>query len=149
MHPSHQVAFVGFSAFERDTLESFFRLSAGQEPRRPFLNGLGPDTGWTFVPRWDEADLIVADADLPGATRVVIDEGRVGDTLFVGGMAAPVGAAGWLPRPVDALQIRRSLDKVMAQRSQRSHETGLPRHDRRVHRPSARALQMAETHRGV
>jgi two-component system, cell cycle response regulator len=139
--PSHQVAFVGFSAFERSTLESYFRLSA-----KPVTNtspAAAPSTGWTLVARWEEADLIVADADLPGATRLVIDEGRVGDALFIGGMAAPAGAVGWLPRPIDALQIRRALDKVMAQRAQRQLEAALPRHERRTQGPSARARQMA------
>ena len=133
-----RVAIVGFSAFERSTLESFFRLCS---------------PGMQVV--YDMAavalcDLVVADADQPAAIYAVGRAGRVRDAVFVGGPSAPVSAGAHLARPVDALQIKRALDALAAQRVRRpAGVQGLSGMQAggaaaaRLHRPSGRARQAA------
>jgi CheY-like chemotaxis protein len=107
MNAMPRVAIIGFSAFERSTLESFFRLCT---------------PGLAVVCDADQltaCDLIVADADQPAAIYAVGRTGRVPDAVFVGGACAPATAGAHLARPVDALQIRRALDALAGQRARR------------------------------
>lgn len=121
MTPTHRVAFVGFSAFERSTLESYFRLSAG------------PDMPYELVAAPADCDLAVVAGDRPEAVLAVGRAGRMRDTVFVGGPSAPMSAGAHLARPIDALQVRRALDALA-----RRH----PGHVARSHRPSGLARQL-------
>lgn len=107
MNAVPRVAIVGFSAFERSTLESFFRLCT---PGLAVVYDAAQLAG---------CDLIVADADEPAAVYAVGRCGRVPEAVFVGGACAPMTAGVHLARPVDALQIRRALDALAGQRARR------------------------------
>jgi len=92
MNPPLRVALHGFSDFEQRALGSFFRLAA------PLALELVPDIA--------SAQLIVADADHPGAVDALLVAARVADAVFIG-ERAPMGAAARLPRPIDALHVLR------------------------------------------
>lgn len=106
MSSAHRIAFVGFNAFERRTLESFFRLV---------------DTTPVYTPGHsiDDSEWIVADADRPEAVLAVGRAARVRDTVFIGSSRAPSSAAAHLPRPVDPLHLQRALDEVRTRRAAR------------------------------
>lgn len=129
MTAPHQVAFVGFSGFERATLESYFRL------------GDGSTSAYQVCADLSRSDLVVADADRPDVVFAVGRAGRVRDTIFVGGKHAPRNGGMRLPRPIDALQLRRTLD-AMALRRNNSRRTDRPG-SRRPDRPSGRVQQWA------
>lgn len=130
MTSAPRVAIVGFSAFERSTLESFFRLCTPGLQVEYDVGQLGA------------CDLIVADADQTAAIYAVGRAGRVRDAVFVGGPCAPVSAGAHLARPVDALQIRRALDALALQR-QRRPGGAAEAPAVRAHGPSGRARQLA------
>ncbi len=103
MSAAYRVHLQGFSPFERSALGSYFRLAARRSPAYDLVNLAS------------EAHFIVADADHPGAVAQVADQGRVGDTVFVGAQA-PGGALAWLMRPIDPLHVLRELDALVALR---------------------------------
>ncbi|MFM2052012.1 MAG: hypothetical protein RL456_49 [Pseudomonadota bacterium] len=114
MHPAQRIAIVGFSPFERRTLESYFRLVDAV----PVY-----EVGGSVV----DCDWVVADADQPEAVQAVGQAGRVRDAVFIGGRRAPSTAAAHLPRPIDAMQLRRALDAVHQRRVQRARRlSGTP-----------------------
>lgn len=114
----HRVAFVGFTPFERDTLESDFRLAAARE-----------HTGYVIGQEVQDCDLLVANAEHPEVLLAIGRAGRMRDTVLVGGPDAPASVGAHLARPIDARQIRRALDAL----SQRQASP----------RPSGRARQQA------
>jgi len=97
------VALVGFSAFERSALGSFFRLALQRSPA--FEQVQDPDL----------ADFLVADADRASALEAVRERGRLHDTVFVGAQA-PEGSMAWLHRPIDPVHIVRELDALVERR---------------------------------
>lgn len=97
------VAILGFSAFDRKALASYFKLSGRSRPR--FVHVLAVDS----------AELVIADADEAGVLDLLHKLDRVKDALFIGG-AAPPGAAAWMMRPVDQVQVLRELEALMARR---------------------------------
>ena len=99
----YSVALVGFSAFERSALGSFFRLALQRAP------------AFEQVQEPDLADFLVADADRPRSLQVVQDGDRLRDTVFVGAQA-PEGAMAWLRRPIDPVHIVRELDALVERR---------------------------------
>lgn len=115
MRPAAQrIAIVGFSAFERRTLESYFRL-------------VDAVPVYTVGESVTDCDWLVADADQPEAVLAVGRAGRVRDTVFIGGSRAPATAGAHLSRPIDALQLRRALDGLKNHRAARAlRESGLP-----------------------
>lgn len=94
------VAVLGFSAFERQSLASFFRLGAQRSP------------AFRQVDEPGLADFLIADADDPRALAAVERGRREGDTVFVGARR-PAGASAWLPRPIDPMHILRELDTLV------------------------------------
>ena len=66
------VALLGFSAFERSALASYFRIAEQRQPR------------YQHVLDIDEARFIVADADQSGVPDLLQALGRVGDAVFIG-----------------------------------------------------------------
>jgi CheY-like chemotaxis protein len=99
-HPVYKAAILGFSAFERSTLTSYFRLAVNRTPRYGLVTVLA------------EADLVVVDADHAPSVDLVIAAERVADAVFIGA-AAPQGATAWMPRPIDMLHVLRELDAMV------------------------------------
>lgn len=97
------VAILGFSAFDRKALASYFQLVGRNRPR------------YAHVLNADLADLVIADADEPGVLELLHTLGRVQDALFIGALAPPEAAA-WMMRPIDQTQVLRELDALMARR---------------------------------
>ena len=97
------VAIEGFSAFERQSLASFFRLAAQRSPAFRQVDEAGV------------ADFLIADADQPAAVAAVRRGQRMEDAVFVGA-SAPAGAAAWLPRPIEPTRVLRALDELVALR---------------------------------
>ena len=94
------VAIEGFSAFERQSLASFFRLAAQRSP------------AFRQVEEAGMADFLIADADQPAAVAAVRRGQRIEDSVFVGARA-PEGAAAWLPRPIEPTRVLRALDELV------------------------------------
>jgi hypothetical protein len=110
---AQRIAIVGFSAFERRTLESYFRL-------------VDAVPVYTVDGSVAECDWLVADADQPEAVYTVGQAGRVRDTVFIGGSKTPATAGAHLSRPIDAMQLRRALDDLKNRRAARAlRESGL------------------------
>lgn len=91
-----RVAIQGFGGFERQALESYFRLSSE----------LGAAFEW--VATIADSDCCVVDADHPLAVQAVQSADRVATSVFVG-TRAPADAPVHLTRPLNALQIARAL----------------------------------------
>lgn len=97
----HRVAFLGFTESERHALSSYFRLAHNRSP------------SYTHVATLTDADLLVADADHGPSVQLVLVTERLGETVFIGAQAPP-GSAAWMRRPIDALQVMRELDGIVA-----------------------------------
>lgn len=91
-----RVAILGFGAFERQALESWFRLAADHVPSFELAAGA------------DDCDCCVVDADQPAAVQAVQGAGKVAAALFVGA-EVPAEALLRLPRPIDPVQVARAL----------------------------------------
>lgn len=137
MSDCHRVALVGFSAFERETLEACFRLAGSRVPTYAVAQSI------------HLCDLIIADADLPSAVTLIGTFGRVHDTLFIGAKQVTGKPAGQLPRPIDALRVQRALDTVVRLRAEQADDASRPRVERRGARPSGRARKLAQEHTGL
>lgn len=96
------VAILGFSAFERSTLNSSFRLALNRTP------------SYRLVTVLTEADVVLVDADHGPSVELVRAEGLIDRAVFVGD-PPPAGAAAALPRPIDMLSVLRALDGIVAQ----------------------------------
>lgn len=97
------VALLGFSAFERNALASYFRLAVRRHPQ------------YVHVLDVDEARFIVADADQSGVPELLQALGRTADAVFVGAQG-PEGAASWMMRPIDPVHVLRELDALVSLR---------------------------------
>jgi CheY-like chemotaxis protein len=96
----YRIAFLGFTESERHALSACFRLA---QPRNP---------SYEHVATLTDADLLVADADHAPSVRLVLVTERQGEAVFIGAQP-PAGAAAWLRRPIDALQVMRELDGLV------------------------------------
>lgn len=138
MTTRYRVALLGFSAFERSALESYFRL-APEDGRHHTHYDLLPD----IVPSREACDFLLADANHAEVRNVVAAAGRAADTVYVGtphAPPAPPDALADLPRPIDPLQVRREFDAAVERRSrQPAAAAATP-----VRRYTARARQHAE-----
>ena len=111
MSDCQSVAFVGLGAFERRTLESFFRLDAGR-------------LRYACTDAIDAADWLISDADRPEAVLRVERLDRMRETVFVGAGTVPLCSGAQLPRPIDAHQLRRQLDLLGERRAARAARPG-------------------------
>lgn len=138
MTTRYRVALLGFSAFERSALESYFRL-APEDGRHHTHYDLLPD----IVPSREACNFVLADANHAEVRNVVAAAGRAADTVYVGtphAPPAPPDALADLPRPIDPLQVRREFDAAVERRSrQPAAAAATP-----VRRYTARARQHAE-----
>jgi two-component system cell cycle response regulator len=101
MPSTHSVCLLGFSDFERRALAMQFSLAGARTP------------SYTLVATPQQARFLVVDADTRSALQRALDAGRLADTLFVGGTAAPAGALARLKRPIDAMSLLRELDAAV------------------------------------
>lgn len=97
------VAIEGFSAFERSALASFFRLATGSAGAYHRVDDI------------EHADLVIADADHRPVLERIARDGRLRDTVFIGGQP-PAGALAWMSRPIVPNRIVRELDALVANR---------------------------------
>lgn len=135
-----RVALLGFSAFERSALESYFRLAPEEGPHHTHYDLL-PD----IVPSRDACDFVLADANHAEAIDVVAAAGRAADTVYVGthhAPAPPPEALADLGRPIDPLHVRREFDGAVARREQARQAR--PAGTSPVRRLTARARQHAK-----
>jgi CheY-like chemotaxis protein len=128
------VALLGFSAFERSTLETCFRLS------------LKRDQAYALAGSIEGSELLIADCDQPEVLRSIGNAGRMQDTVFVGARQPPGSAGAHLPRPIDALAVQRTLDSLLARRAIDTWPTAL---ERRSARPNGRLRHLAGQARRV
>ena len=96
-----KVAFLGFTDFERSALTSYFRLALTRQP------------GYEQVGTLTDAQYLVADADHAPSVQLVLATERLDETVFVGAQP-PEGHRAWIARPIDALQVMRELDQMVA-----------------------------------
>ena len=131
MTAGHTVALLGFSDFERSTLETCFRLS------------LQRGQSYALARSIEGSELLIADCDQPDVLRTIGNSGRVQDTVFVGARQPPGSAGAHLTRPIDALAVQRTLDSLLARRAIRNWPTALERRSNPGSRPSNRLRQLA------
>lgn len=99
----YRVALQGFSAFERQALESYFRLAAT------------PKLAFDSVGVLADSDFCVVDADRVSAVEAVRSAGRMDWGVFVGAQL-PKGAIMHLARPIDPTQVARALETLVSAR---------------------------------
>jgi two-component system, cell cycle response regulator len=94
-----KVTLQGFTAFERATFETFFRLTSKRTP--------------AYVAEADasQADFIVADADDDAVCASLAATGRLPHTLVMGRVQRP-GAGVQLARPINLMLVMRALDSL-------------------------------------
>lgn len=113
MSAPYRICLLGFSAFERGAMLSYFRMATNREPR------------YEGVESPAEAHFVVVDADDSDAVRQVVMAQRAADAVFVGALA-PTGASAWVMRPIDPLHVLRELDAMVTSQTAGGH-----------HRPAA------------
>ena len=99
MNTSLAVSMIGFSAFERSTLEAFFRLAARRSP--------------TYVHVADPAaaNIVLVDADKPDA--VADPQALPRRSVYIGARGRD-GQLGHMPRPINMMALLRLLDGCAA-----------------------------------
>jgi hypothetical protein len=107
MPNTHQVAIIGFSRFELETLVTYFRLTTSTQPGQ---------MSYRLVRSLTTSELIIVDADIPTALDRVHAAGRTSDCLCIGRERGFGNALAHLPRPIDALRVKRVLDQLIAPR---------------------------------
>lgn len=103
MNARWRVALVGFSPFEQQALESYFRLAAGPAP------------AFEPAPSPGDCDFCVVDGDRPAAVEEVRAANRTSGSVFIG-QQVPVGAVMHLHRPIDPRQVARALETLVLAR---------------------------------
>lgn len=98
MSPGLPLALEGFSTFERQALESYFRLCA----REPVF-----EAGASLA----DCAFCLVDADRPAAVEAVRAARRQNASIYIGARA-PDDAAVHLPRPIDPRRVARALDTL-------------------------------------
>jgi CheY-like chemotaxis protein len=111
---SYSVVFLGFTAFERNALAAYNRLSATQE-QPPFV----------VVEGIEQADFAIVDGDDSQAVELVLSAGRQRDAVYVGAQA-PDGALGWMMRPMDPLHVYGELHAAAQTREQQAAAAAAP-----------------------
>ncbi|WP_144290044.1 hypothetical protein [Ideonella sp. A 288] len=99
MSHTRSVALLGFTRFERETFESFFRLARKREPAYALETSLS------------RADFIIADADDAAACATLERRHLLGHTVLLGAVDRP-GSLLHLPRPINLVRVMRALDAV-------------------------------------
>lgn len=92
------LALEGFSGFERQALESYFRLCVRE-------------TAFEAGASLADCRFCVVDADRPSAVEAVHAARRESSSIYIGARA-PAGAAAHLPRPIDPRRVTRALEAL-------------------------------------
>jgi two-component system, cell cycle response regulator len=99
MNKEYSVALLGFTAFERSALQSFFRLAARRDP-----SYVHTESSFT-------AHVVLVDADLADARDKA--QPWVERSVYVGA-SAPAGALGHMKRPLNMMAMLKLLDVLLA-----------------------------------
>lgn len=99
MAVTYSVCIQGFSSFESETFEAFFRLAARRAPSYRCVGDLAL------------ADIVIADAGQAAMLEVVTRAGKLRRTLTVGHAPVP-GAAAGITRPINMMALLRMLDEL-------------------------------------
>lgn len=101
MSEAHKIALHGFTAFERATFESFFRLAARRPP------------GYQLVTELSQAALTVVNADDPAVLKGVIDNKPSPHVMLVGNSD---GGTGWplQKRPLNLMRVLTTVEQMLA-----------------------------------
>ena len=99
------VILEGFSAFERQTFESFFRLSARRVP------------GYNWIKDRSAADFLVVDTDAGLELAMFSDPSFLGKVVFVGETPSGINAP-QLKRPIHFFGLLRVLDEMVSAKLQ-------------------------------
>jgi two-component system, cell cycle response regulator len=102
MGTSFAVSLVGFSAFERSTLEAFFRLAARRTP------------SYAHVADPANANLVLVDAD--NAAAIAHPHGVTERSVYIGARGR-AGQLGHMSRPINMMALLRLLDGCVASQS--------------------------------
>lgn len=100
------LAIVGFTPFERTTLQSCIQLAA--EPR----------SCYSLVEDVELADVLIADTDKAGLRDTLMSAQLLDKTLAIGTKGVD-GCMAQLPRPINPLLLLRTLDGLLALRTRR------------------------------
>ncbi len=103
MGASFAVSLVGFSAFERSTLEAFFRLAARRSP------------SYAHVADASQANLVLVDADK--ADALAHPQATPARSVYIGARGRD-GQLGHMPRPINMMALLRLLDACIARAPQ-------------------------------
>jgi two-component system, cell cycle response regulator len=100
MGTSFAVSLIGFSAFERSTLEAFFRLAARRSPT------------YVHVADAAKAQIVLVDADK--ADAAAHPQAEPARSVYIGARGRD-GQLGHMPRPINMMALLRLLDACGAQ----------------------------------
>ena len=100
MSQAHKIILVGFSAFEKVTFESFFRLAARRPP------------GYVLVEDAAQAHLAVVNADDPATLRQCIAVKPAAKILLIGSQD---GGTGWVlqRRPLNLMKVLSTVESLL------------------------------------
>lgn len=96
--PTRKVALLGFTAFERATFETFFRLASRRTP------------AYSYSETLEECDLVIADSDRESVMVQLAGFERLDKVLLVGSFRR--SGAMQLPRPMNLMAVLRALDRL-------------------------------------
>lgn len=94
-----RVALTGFTPFERDAFESYFRLAEQRTPAYALTGDVA------------SCDTAIANADDPVGIEALLRHGKLGHAVVLGATPCP-GAGAQLPRPVNLVLVLRALDTL-------------------------------------
>lgn len=94
------IALIGFSSFERSTIESFFRLAARRKQ------------GYRLTDEAAGSAMVVANADDPATMQSLLAKPPAQPVLLIG---ASDGGTGWArePRPIKLMNILNAVDSAL------------------------------------
>jgi two-component system cell cycle response regulator len=96
--PTRKVALLGFTAFERATFETFFRLASRRTP------------AYSYSETLEDCELVIADSDRESVMVQLAGFERLDKVLLVGSFRR--SGALQLPRPMNLMAVLRALDRL-------------------------------------
>lgn len=96
--PTRKVALIGFTAFERATFETFFRLASRRTP------------AYSYSETLEDCELVIADSDRESVMVKLAGFERLDKVLLIGSFRR--SGALQLPRPMNLMAVLRALDRL-------------------------------------
>lgn len=96
--PTQKVALIGFTAFERATFETFFRLASRRTP------------AYSYSETLEDCALVIADSDRESVMVTLASFERLDRVLLIGSFRR--SGALQLPRPMNLMAVLRALDRL-------------------------------------